>query len=59
MRGQLTILLAGLFLAFPLAAAERTAGEQAVWQLEEACWRFVTAGNFDACVTLWHDDFVG
>lgn len=33
--------------------------QEAVWQLEEAYWRYVSSGNVEAYVALWHDDFVG
>lgn len=36
-----------------------TPDEQAVWQLEKDYWRFVSAGDVDSYVKLWHDDFVG
>ena len=54
-----TALVAGLCLAFPIAAHDRTTDENAVWQLEEDYWRFVSAGDVDSYVKLWHDDFVG
>lgn len=52
-------ILAGVCLALPSAGMEWTADEKAVWQLEENYWRFVSAGNVDSYVKLWHDDFVG
>ena len=30
-----------------------------MWQLEEDYWRYVSTGDVDAYVKLWHDDFVG
>lgn len=59
MAGRLLSLVAGICLAFPLGAEELNAGEQAVWRLEEDYWRFVSAGDIDSYVKLWHDDFVG
>jgi ketosteroid isomerase-like protein len=56
---RLTALVAGILLAFPIAARERSPHEAAVWQLEEYYWRFVSSGDIDAYVKLWHDDFVG
>ncbi len=52
-------VLAAVCLAFPLAAREWTVDEKAVWHLEESYWRFVSAGDVDSYVKLWHDDFVG
>ena len=52
-------VLAAVCLAFPLAAREWTVDEKAVWHLEENYWRFVSAGDVDSYVKLWHDDFVG
>lgn len=59
MRGRLAIILVGLCSAPGLHAEERTSAEQAVWQLEEDYWRYVSTGDVDAYVKLWHDDFVG
>ena len=33
--------------------------QAAVWQMEEAYWRYVSSVDVDAYVALWHDDFVG
>lgn len=52
-------LVASLFFSMPLAAADWNADEKAVWQLEEDYWRYVSAGDVDSYVKLWHDDFVG
>ena len=52
-------ILAAACLAFSSAASDWTADEKAVWQLEEDYWRFVSAGDVDSYVKLWHDDFVG
>lgn len=41
------------------ATQDQTAAEKAVWQLEQDYWRFVSAGDVDSYVKLWHDDFVG
>ena len=38
---------------------ELTAEQKAVWQLEEAYWRYVKAGDVDNYVKLWHENFVG
>jgi ketosteroid isomerase-like protein len=59
MRIRLTMLVACLCLALPVAARDRSAGENAVWQLEEDYWRFVSAGDLDSYVKLWHEDFAG
>lgn len=59
MQGRLIALAIGILFALPAAAGEQTAAEKAVWQLEEDYWRFVSAGDVDAYVKLWHDDFVG
>jgi ketosteroid isomerase-like protein len=47
------------FLPWPAAAADWTPDEQAVWQLEEDYWRYVSTGDVDAYVQLWHEDFIG
>jgi ketosteroid isomerase-like protein len=59
MRGPMAIILIGVWLAPVLYAEERTSAERAVWQLEEDYWRYVSAGDVEAYVKLWHDDFVG
>jgi ketosteroid isomerase-like protein len=59
MNGRCTILLACLFLALPATAREWNDEEKAVWKLEEDYWRYVSAGNIESYVKLWHDDFVG
>ena len=43
----------------PSFAAEFSDDEAAVWQMEETYWRLVAAGDVEAYVSLWHDDFVG
>ena len=53
------MLAACLNIAFQAAAGDWDADEKAVWQLEEDYWRFVSAGDVDSYVKLWHDDFVG
>lgn len=32
---------------------------EAVWQMEDAYWRYVAAGDVDRYLTLWHEDFIG
>jgi ketosteroid isomerase-like protein len=59
MRAALAIMFAGLWLTPVLHAEERTSAERAVWQLEEDYWRYVSTGDVDAYVKLWHDNFVG
>lgn len=59
MRSRLIAVLIGVHLAFPLSAAESITAEQTVWQLEKDYWRYVSRGDVDAYVKLWHDDFVG
>ena len=59
MRIMLWMAMAGVCLAFSASAAEQTDAERAVWKLEEAYWRYVKAGDVEAYVALWHDDFVG
>jgi len=53
------LLIAGLSFSLPVTAEDWNADEKAVWKLEEVYWRFVSAGDVDAYVSLWHDDFVG
>lgn len=33
--------------------------QEEVWQMEETYWHYVSSGNVEAYVSLWHDDFVG
>jgi len=35
------------------------AQEDEVWQMEEAYWRYVQAGDVESYLDLWHPDFVG
>ena len=51
--------MAGLSLAYPIAADDHTLDENSVWRLEEDYWHFVSAGDVDSYVKLWRDDFVG
>lgn len=59
MRHALCALLIGIGLTTAAAAADLTPAEQAVWQMEEIYWKNVQAGDVDAYLTLWHEDFVG
>jgi len=59
MRTILWMAMAGCCLALSASAAEQTDAERAVWKLEEAYWRYVKAGDVEAYIALWHDDFVG
>lgn len=43
----------------PALAIELDADRTAVWQMEETYWRYVSSGDVEAYVALWHDDFVG
>jgi ketosteroid isomerase-like protein len=52
------VFLAGIIGA-PSFAAEFSDSEATVWQMEESYWRLVAAGDVEAYVALWHDDFVG
>jgi len=60
LRARLPIVL-GLFwmVTMPLAAAEMTADEQAVWRLEEQYWVYVAKSDLDGYLTLWDERFVG
>lgn len=40
-------------------ARDPSADEEAVWQLEEAYFRYVQAGDVENYLTLWDDEFVG
>jgi len=53
------MLAATLCFALPVSASDWSADEKAVWQLEEDYWRFVSTGDLDSYVKLWHEDFVG
>jgi len=59
MRSLLFLMLASIGFATCSIAGEPGDAERAVWKLEEDYWRFVQAGDVDAYVQLWHDDFVG
>ena len=59
MRHALFALLIGVGSSLSAAAADFTPEEQAVWQMEEAYWRYVQAGDVEQYVTLWHERFVG
>lgn len=59
MRHLVFTLLLGLGVSSVAFTADFTPEEQAVWQMEEAYWRYVQAGDVENYVTLWHDRFVG
>ena len=59
MRHAICALLITTGLSSIASAAEFTPDEKAVWQLEEAYWRYVQAGDVENYVTLWHARFVG
>ncbi|MBP6107097.1 MAG: nuclear transport factor 2 family protein [Steroidobacteraceae bacterium] len=59
MRHALVALLIVVGSSLTASAADFTPDEQAVWQMEEAYWRYVQAGDVERYVTLWHDRFVG
>jgi ketosteroid isomerase-like protein len=59
MRHALFALLIGASLSMAAVAADFSADEQAVWQMEEVYWKYVQAGDVEHYVTLWHDRFVG
>ena len=42
-----------------LVASVAVAQEDVVWEMEEAYWRYVKAGEVDKYISLWHEDFVG
>ena len=54
-----TSLLLATFLFTPSLAVELDDHQAAVWQMEETYWKYVSTGNVEAYVSLWHDDFVG
>ena len=41
------------------AASSEASGVSEVWELEEAYWRYVKAGDVENYATLWHEDFIG
>ena len=51
--------LCAVSLLAPALAADFDGREEEVWKMEEAYWRYVSAGDVEAYVALWHDDFVG
>ncbi len=59
MQFKLTALVAILCFSLSVAAEDQSPSEKAVWQLEEDYWRYVSTGDLDSYVKLWHDDFVG
>ena len=52
------VLLTTAFSA-PIVALELDDRQSSVWEMEEAYWRYVSSGNVEEYVALWHDDFVG
>jgi ketosteroid isomerase-like protein len=52
-------LAALIYVPLAIAAEDWNADEKAVWQLEEDYWRYVSTGDVDSYVKLWHEDFVG
>ena len=38
---------------------EQSADERAVWNLEQAYWKYVQAGDLESYRNLWHPNFVG
>jgi ketosteroid isomerase-like protein len=48
-----------LSVATALVASVAAAEKDDVWKMEEAYWRYVKAGEVDAYISLWHEDFVG
>lgn len=42
------------FFSLPILAQE-----DEIWQMEEAYWRYVEAGDVESYTNLWHPDFVG
>ena len=59
MQFQWLALAACLVVAPLVSAQDWSPDEKAVWQLEEEYWRYVSTGDIDAYVKLWHEDFVG
>jgi len=59
MRLQCVLPLASLCFSFPVTAKDWSPDVKTVWQLEEDYWRFVSAGDVESYVRLWHDNFVG
>ena len=56
--GMLLLAVAGLCAARP-AAAQQSANEVAVWQLETTYWNDVKSVDLEGYRALWHKDFVG
>lgn len=53
-------LIAGFgWAAEPSSAQAEDRRIAAVWDLEDAYWRYVKEGDVESYVTLWHDDFIG
>ena len=59
MRNLVFALFLGLGVSSLALTADLTPEEQAVWQMEEAYWRYVQAGDVEHYATLWHERFVG
>jgi ketosteroid isomerase-like protein len=59
MRHLVFALFLGLGVSSLALTADFTPEERAVWQLEEAYWRYVQAGDVEHYVMLWHERFVG
>jgi ketosteroid isomerase-like protein len=53
-------LVVALMLGVGSAFAEnQSADERAVWQLEQAYWKYVQAGDLESYRNLWHPNFLG
>ena len=59
MTRTMSAILLATMAGNPAFAVEFDAAQAAVWQMEETYWRYVSAGDVEAYVNLWHDDFVG
>lgn len=59
MRNAIISVLLGIGFTSATCAADRSAAEESVWQMELTYWRDVQAGDVDHYLTLWNDRFVG
>jgi ketosteroid isomerase-like protein len=59
LRLLLLLLLLSSTSTAQVRSAAPAASVAAVWDLEEAYWKYVQAGDVSSYLTLWHDRFVG
>ena len=60
MRSRIALgIMVAVVLGALTAFAQQSAEEQAVWNLEQAYWRYVSSLDLEKYKELWHPNFVG